>query len=162
MQEYLADRWLKLRQRLVAILLVIVSLSAGFMPPASGAVAQRRFATVDEAGQALVSAMRTGDQKAMLAILGEDAKGLIWSGDPVVDRSSRERFVTAWDEKHQVEAGGGKVVFVLGRDDFPFPIPLVPDGPSWRFDTAAGKEEILNRRIGRDELYAIQTCLAYV
>ena len=148
--------------RLVSIVLVMVSLSAGSMLPASGAVAQRRFASVDEAAQALVSAMRSGDQKSMLAILGEDAKGLIWSGDEVVDRRSRERFVTAYDEKHQFEAGGGKVVLVLGRDDFPFPIPLVPDGPSWRFDTAAGKEEILDRRIGRDELNTIQTCLAYV
>src|SRR5262249_38566554 len=77
-------------------------------------------------------------------------------------RNARARFVASYDEKHQFEAGGGKVVLVTGRDDFPFPIPLVPDGPSWRFDTAAGKEEIINRRIGRNELYAIQTCLAYV
>lgn len=63
---------------------------------------------------------------------------------------------------HKFEAGGGKVVLVVGRDDFPFPIPIVPDGPTWRFDTAAGKEEILDRRIGRNELNTIQTCLAYV
>jgi hypothetical protein len=150
------------RCRLVGIVLVIASLSAGWMPPASGAVSQRRFASVDEAAHALVDAMRSGDRKAMLAILGEDAKSLIWSGDEVVDRRARERFVTAWDEKHHFEGGGGKVVLVLGRDDFPFAIPLVPDGVSWRFDTAAGKEEVLDRRIGRDELYAIQTCLAYV
>jgi hypothetical protein len=148
--------------RLAGIVLVIVTLSAGWMPPASGAVSQRRFASVQEAARALVDAMRSGDRKAVLAILGEDAKSLIWSGDEVVDRRAGERFVTAWDEKHHFEGGGGKVVLVLGRDDFPFAIPLVPDGPSWRFDTAAGKEEIINRRIGRDELYAIQTCLAYV
>jgi hypothetical protein len=151
-----------LHRGLVGIVLVIVSLSAGWFPPASGAVNQRRFALVDEAAQALVDAMRTGDRKAILAILGEDAKSLVWSGDAVVDRRARARFVTAWDEKHRFEGGGGKVVLVMGRDDFPFPIPLVPDGASWRFDTAAGKEEIINRRIGRDELYAIQTCLAYV
>jgi hypothetical protein len=149
------------RRRLVGIVLVIVILS-GWMPPASGAVSQRRFASVDEAAQALADAMRSGDRKAILAILGPDARSLVWSGDKVVDRRARDRFVTAWDEKHHFEAGGGKVVVVMGRDDFPFAIPLVPDGPSWRFDTAAGKEEILNRRIGRDELYAIQTCLAYV
>ena len=150
------------RCRLVGIVLVIASLSASWMAPASGAVSQRRFASVDQAAQALVDAMRSGDRKEMLAILGEDAKSLIWSGDEVVDRRARERFVTAWDEKHRFEGGGGKVVLVLGRDDFPFAIPLVPDSVSWRFDTAAGKEEVLNRRIGRDELYAIQTCLAYV
>jgi len=149
-------------QRLVSIVLVIMSLSAAWMPPASGAVTQRRFASVDEAAKALVDAMRTGNRKAMLAILGEDAKSLIWSGDDVVDRRARERFVTEYDEKHRFEGGGGKVVLVLGREDFPFAIPLVPDGASWRFDTAAGKEEIINRRIGRNELYAIQTCLAYV
>ena len=109
-----------------------------------------------------MNAVRAGDKKAMLAILGEDGKGLVSSGDEVADRRARERFVASYDEKHQFEGGGGKVVLVTGRDDFPFPIPLVPDGPSWRFDTAAGKEEIINRRIGQNELYAIQTCLAYV
>ncbi|HXJ82150.1 MAG TPA: DUF2950 family protein, partial [Candidatus Methylomirabilis sp.] len=162
MHEHRADSSWYLRGRRAAILLVILSISASWMPPASGAITQRRFASVDEAARALVDAMKTGDRKAMLAILGDDAKELIWSGDEVVDRRARERFVTAYDEQHHFEGGGGKVVLVLGRDDFPFAIPLVPDGPSWRFDTAAGKEEIINRRIGRDELYAIQTSLAYV
>ena len=78
------------------------------------------------------------------------------------DRRGRERFVAAYDDKHRLEAGGGKVVLAVGRNDFPFPIPIVPDGPSWRFDTAAGKEEIVNRRIGQNELNTIQVCLAYV
>ena len=78
------------------------------------------------------------------------------------DRRARERFVAAYDDQHRLEAGGGKVVLVVGRQDFPFPIPIVPDGPSWRFDTAAGKEEIVNRRIGQNELNTIQVCLAYV
>jgi DUF2950 family protein len=148
--------------RLVGIVLAIVSLSAGWGLPASGAVTQRRFASVDEATQALVDAIRAGDRKAMLAIFGEEGKGLVWSGDEVADRRARERFLTAYDEKHRLEAGGGKVVLVVGRDDFPFPIPIVPDGPRWRFDTAAGKDEILNRSIGRNELNTIKVCLAYV
>ena len=78
------------------------------------------------------------------------------------DRRTRERFVALYDEKHRLEAGGGKVVLVVGNNDFPLPIPIVPDGPSWRFDTAAGKEEIVNRRIGQNELNTIQVCLAYV
>ena len=98
----------------------------------------------------------------MLAVLGEGGKGLVSSGDAVADRRVRERFVAAYDEKHRFEAGGGKVVLVVGPDDFPLAIPIVPDGPSWRFDTAAGKEEILNRRIGQNELNTIQVCLAYV
>jgi hypothetical protein len=151
-----------LDSRLIAIGLVIGSLVAGWGATASGAGPQRRFASIEAATQALVDAIRAGDQKAMLGVLGENAKGLVSSGDPVSDRLARERFVAAYDAKHSFEAGGGKVVLVLGQDDFPFPIPIVPDGPSWRFDTAAGREEILNRRIGQNELNTIQVCLAYV
>ena len=129
---------------------------------ASGAVAQRRFATPEEAASALVDALRSNDQKALLAILGPGGQGLISSGDPVADRRIRERFVADYDQKHQLEAGGGKIVLEVGADRFPLAIPIVPDGPSWRFDTAAGKEEILNRRIGQNELNTIQVCLAYV
>jgi hypothetical protein len=129
---------------------------------ASGAAAQRQFATPEEAAQALADAARTGDQKTMLAIFGPGGNGLVWSGDAVADRNGRERFVKAYDEKHSFDAGGGKVVLDVGNDNYPFPIPIVPDGPAWRFDTAAGKEEIIDRRIGRNELYTIQTSLAYV
>jgi hypothetical protein len=147
--------------RLVAAILVAVSLAAAWGPSAF-AGAQRRFASLEEASNALVAALRTGDQKALLEVLGEDGKGLISSGDPVADRRTRERFVAAYDEQHRFEAGGGKVVLIVGRDDFPFAIPIVPEGPWWHFDTAAGREEILNRRIGRNELHAIQVALAYV
>jgi hypothetical protein len=145
---------------IIMIIAVIAGLLASGVPLASGAVAQRRFGTVDEAVQALVNAVRARDGKAMLAIFGEEGKGLVWSGDEVADKRARGRFVTAYDEKHRLEAGGGKVVLVVERDDFPFPI--VPDGPSWRWDTAAGKEELLSRSIGRNELNAIKVCLAYV
>ncbi|HSE06097.1 MAG TPA: DUF2950 domain-containing protein [Methylomirabilota bacterium] len=149
-------------RRLVGLVLLILGLSAAWGPPASGAVVQRRFASLEDATGALIGAMRAGDRKAMLEIFGQEGRGLVWSGDEVSDRRARERFVAAYDEKHRLEAGGGKVVLVVGRDDFPFPVPIVPDGPSWRFDTAAGKEELLNRRIGQNELYTIQVCLAYV
>jgi len=148
--------------RIIVVVLVIASLSAVSGVPSTGAIKQRSFPSIDDAARALVDAVKTGNRKEMLAILGEDGKGIVWSGDEVADKRGRDRFVTAWDEQHHFEAGGGKVVMVLGRDNFPFPIPIVPDGPSWRFDTAAGKEEILNRRIGRNELNTIQTCLAYV
>ena len=163
MRQLRTPRAPRLWRSLTGSVLVIVCLSAGWAPPgASGAMTQRRFASIEEAAQALVDALKTGDQKAMLAILGDQGKGVVSSGDEVADRAARERFVAAYDAKHQFEAGGGKVVLVVGADDFPFPIPIVPDGPSWRFDTAAGKEEILNRRIGRNELNTIQVCLAYV
>ena len=127
-------RWL----RLIGIVLVTVGLAAEWGSSAFAAVTQRRFASVDAAAQALVDAFRSGEGKAMLAVLGDEGNRVVSSGDPVSDRRARERFVAAYDDKHRLEAGGGKVVLVVGRNDFPFPIPIVPDGPSWRFDTAAG------------------------
>jgi DUF2950 family protein len=163
MHQPRTDRAPHLGRRLIGSILVIVSLSTGWGPPAaSGASGQRRFASMEEAAQALVDAFKSGDQKAMLAILGAEGKAIVSSGDTVADRRARERFAAAYENKHRLEAGGGKAVLVVGSDDFPFPIPIVPDGPSWRFDTAAGKEEILNRRVGRNELNTIQVCLAYV
>jgi DUF2950 family protein len=156
------ERARSLSRRLVGLVLVIISLSAGWESSASAAVVQRRFASLEDAVGALVDAVRAGDRKAMLAIFGQEGTGLVWSGDEVSDRRARERFVAAYDDKHRLDAGGGKVVLVVGRDDFPFPIPIVPDGPSWRFDTGAGREELLNRRIGQNELNTTQVCGAYV
>jgi len=149
-------------RRLIGVALVIAGLAAGWASSASGAGAQRRFATPEEAATALVDALRNNDQKTLLAILGPGGQSLLSSGDSVSDRRVRERFVALYDEKHKLDAGGGKIVLEVGPDDFPLAIPIVPDGPSWRFDTAAGKEEILNRRIGQNELNTIQVCLAYV
>jgi hypothetical protein len=109
-----------------------------------------------------VDALRTDDRHALLAILGPEGRSLLASGDEVADRSGRERFVAAYDRAHRFDGGGGKVTLYVGDDDFPLAIPLVPDRDMWRFDTGAGKQEILNRRIGQNELDAIQTCLAYV
>ena len=161
MRESRVTRW-RCAGRVCGIALVIASLSASWGLPATGAVQQRTFATVEDAAKALVDAVKSGNRKEIVAILGPDGQRLVSSGDQVSDRRAGERFVAAYDEKHRFDAGGGKVVMVLGRDEFPFAIPIVPDGPSWRFDTAAGKDEILNRQIGRNELNTIQTCLAYV
>jgi hypothetical protein len=149
-------------RRLAGVAIVIAGLAAGWTSGASGAVAQRQFATPEEAAATLVDALRNNDQKALLAILGPAGKSLLSSGDPVSDRRGREQFVALYDQKHKLDAGGGKIVLEVGPDDFPLAIPIVPDGPSWRFDTAAGKEEILNRRIGQNELNTIHVCLAYV
>jgi hypothetical protein len=110
----------------------------------------------------LVHAIRADDKKALLNILGPEATTLVSSGDPVADKNARARFVAEYDRAHRLVGGGGKLSLYIGADDFPFPIPLVPDGAVWRFDAAAGKEEILNRRIGKNELEAIQVCLGYV
>ena len=150
------------RRRVLGALLVCATVATAWGQPASGAARQRQFASIDDAVGALVAAIRDGDLKAMTAILGDQGKGLVSSGDAVADRRARERFVAAYDQKHRLEAGGGKVVLVVGDDDFPFPIPLVPSADTWHFDTAAGREEIVNRRIGENELNTIQVCLAYV
>lgn len=123
---------------------------------------QRRFESLDEGVGALVSALRAGDRKALVEILGPEGRALVSSGDDVADRRTFARFVAEYDQAHRLEGGGGKVILYVGADDFPLPIPLVPDGPRWRWDTAAGRDELLGRRIGRNELGAMQVCLAYV
>src|SRR5262249_57077645 len=103
------------------------------------------------------------DQTTLLAVLGPEAKSLVSTGDPVSDQASSERFVKAYEEAHTlVQSGDTKVVLQIGKDEWPFPIPLIKGSAGWRFDTQAGQEELLNRRIRRNELDVIQGCLAYV
>jgi hypothetical protein len=130
--------------------------------PRPAAVSPRRFRTAGEAVQALVGALRAGDTTALLGILGSEGRTLVVSGDPVADRRSREAFVRAYDAAHTLVASGETTVLRIGDDDWPFPIPLVDDGGRWRFDAPQGREEIIARRVGRNELATIQTCLAYV
>jgi hypothetical protein len=129
----------------------------------SMASAQQPFKTPEEAVNALVSAAKTRDRNSVLTVLGPAAADIVSSGDPVADASARQRVLEAYDAKHQVVTeGADKAILVIGSEDWPFPIPLVRKDDAWRFDSAAGREEILYRRIGRNELSAIQTCLAYV
>ena len=129
----------------------------------SAANAQQSFKTPEEAVDALVSAAKSHDRKGVLTVLGPDAADIVSSGDEVADKSDRDRVIEAYDAKHQVVMeGADKAVLVLGKQDWPFPIPLMRKDGTWRFDTAAGREEILFRRIGRNELSSIQAILAYV
>jgi hypothetical protein len=138
--------------------------SAPATPSASkpAPVPPRRFASPEAAVQALVAGLRAGDSKALLAILGSDGRPLLSSGDPVADRQGREMFLQAYDTKHTLVADGTTTRLRIGDDDWTFPIPLVKDGGRWRFDARRGREEIVARRIGRNEVYTMQTCLAYV
>jgi hypothetical protein len=121
------------------------------------------FDSPEAAADALAAAARAADDKALLAVFGSEAEGMVVSGDPVADKNIREDFLTSYEAKHSVERDGdSKAVLIYGDDDFPFPVPLVKQGEKWHFDTAAGKDEIVARRIGRNELAAIQVCLAYV
>ncbi len=125
--------------------------------------AQTSYASATEAVDALVTAVRSGDRQSMLGVLGPNSADVISSGDPVADAETRQQFLEAYDAKHQIVAeGDDKARLVIGSDDFSFPIPIVSKDKSWQFDVAAGRDEILARRIGRNELNAIEASLAYV
>ena len=136
------------------------TVSAPATPAAPAA--QRTFASPDDAGAALSDAARSQDRTALSAIFGPDGDGVLLSGDAVKDKDTLEDFVAAYTQMHRWrEIGAGGEMLVVGGDNFLFPIPLGknPQG-QWQFDTAAGKDEILARRIGRDELTAIAACEA--
>jgi hypothetical protein len=143
--------------------LVLLTTAAFLCTAASATLAQQAFKTPEEAASALVGAAKGDDVKALVTVLGPDGKDIISSGDEVADAATREKFVAAYDAKHQITMDGdNKAVLVIGQEDFPLPIPLVRKNGMWRFDSAAGREEILYRRIGENELDAIQASLAYV
>ena len=130
---------------------------------APAAEAQQTFRTSAEAVDALAAAVKSGARRDLLKVLGSDGEDIISSGDDVADAESRARFIAAYDAKHSISVEGeNKGIIILGNDEFPFPIPLIRTKAGWEFDTAAGRLEILYRRIGRNELDAIQTSLAYV
>lgn len=139
-------------------------LAAIVMCATSGAALAQRgtFPSPEAAVDALVAAVKSGKSDAIVGVLGESGRDIASSGDPVIDSKARERFLAAYDETHTIQSADGRATLMLGKDDFPFPIPIAPDGNRWRFDTAAGIEEILNRRIGEDELATIETMRAYV
>jgi len=122
------------------------------------------FATPDDAGNALLAAAKSGDQNALLAVFGPDSKEVIYSGDAVQDKNAANAFVTGYGVMHRWRRmPDGAQMLLVGADNFPFPIPLKKNGDGkWFFDTAAGKEEVLNRRIGRNELAVIEVCGAVV
>lgn len=121
------------------------------------------FATPEEAVQRLIDIVKKGDVDALLAIFGPEGKELLGSSDPATARMNRQVFTVAAAEKWRLEDDGAKgKTLVIGNEDWPFPVPIVKDANGWRFDTAAGKEEVLARRIGRNELAVIESCRAYV
>jgi hypothetical protein len=129
---------------------------------ADAALKQKVFATPEDAVKAVMTAARNNDDKGLIAIFGQSSKDLIFSGDAVADKERREKLLSAYDEKNGLVPKNGDMVFVIGKDDWPFPIPLVKKGEVWSFDTNKGREEILNRRIVEHELDTIQTLLADV
>jgi hypothetical protein len=120
------------------------------------------YATPDDASNALLAAVKAGDQSALLAIFGPDSKDVIFSGDPVQDKNTASAFVEGYGTMHRWRnLVDGSQILLVGADNFPFPIPLKKNADGkWFFDTSAGKEEVLNRRIGRNELAIIDVCEA--
>ena len=140
-----------------------LTIAAFLCAATSVAMAQQTFKTPEEAATALVNAAKSGDSKSIVTVLGPDGEDIVSSGDEVADAATRAKFIAAYDAKHTIAMeGDSKAIMVVGPDDFPLPIPLVRKDGLWRFDTAAGREEILFRRIGENELDAIQSALAYV
>src|SRR5205823_16354 len=124
---------------------------------------QRTFSSPNDAVNAFVSAMRAGDKKQLHAIFGEESDDLLSSGDAVADQNAKEQLLQAYDEKHELTTNSdGSKTLTIGKTDWPLPIPLVQDESSkaWVFDTEAGKDEIINRRVGRNELTVIEVCKA--
>ena len=151
------------RRLTIAVAVTLLIGLAGSRDAVVASPRQRSFASPGEAVQALVKAVKAGDMDALAAILGPEGRPLISSGDAVADKQEREHFVRSYEQSNKLERPTEtKAVLVIGQDQWPLPIPVVKEGEAWRFDTAAGKEEILNRRIGRNELSAMQVCLAYV
>ena len=122
----------------------------------------RVFASPDDAGSALLDAAKSGDPNAIPAIFGPESKEIISSGDPVQDKTMVDAFVAGYGVMHRWrKMPDGAQILLVGADNFPFPIPLKKNGGGqWFFDTAAGKDEILARRVGRNELAVIDVCAA--
>jgi DUF2950 family protein len=120
---------------------------------------QKTFSSPQEASDALVAAIQSNDEKALLDILGPDGKQIVSSGDEVEDANARANFLQKYKEMHRlVKEPDGTTSLIIGAENWPAPIPLVNKGNSWYFDTEAGKAEILYRRIGQNEMSAIRVC----
>jgi hypothetical protein len=146
----------------VVLFALTISLVSCNKSDTSKAAAQKTFASPAEAGAAFLEAAKSGDQDALLAIFGPDAKDVLFSGDAVKDKNALQDFVAAYTQMNrwrEIKAGGE--VLYIGADNYPFPVPLAKNSAGqWSFDTAAGRDEILARRIGKGELTAIAACSA--
>ena len=143
----------------------LCAFGIGVFQVTTGAQADRprAFATPEEAVRALVDAAQQGNLDQMLTILGPDGRELAATSDPATARMHLKVFAVAAREQIRLDdEGPNRKTLVIGNEDWPFPVPLAKAADGWRFDTAAGKEEILARRIGRNELAVIESCRAYV
>jgi hypothetical protein len=156
-QSSIGKRWATLRHR-AAIALAVVSMIA--LPAAAEPTV---FATPEAAVDGLLAAARDNNSDGLVKILGPGSKKLVSSGDPVADAQAREKFIAEYEAAHAItKEGDDRAVLAVGTDDWTFPFPIVKHDAGWQFDATAGATEILDRRIGANELSAIEVCRAYV
>ena len=151
-----------LRRTSLVFLIFLIAISIPVLPISAQEVKQKVFGSPEEAMKAFAEAVQAGNMKDVMAILGPEGEDILSSGDEVADKADRERFLKKYQERVDLIKDRDRISVILGNDYFPFAIPIVKKGEGWVFDTKAGKEEVLNRRIGRNELAAIQVCEAYV
>jgi hypothetical protein len=145
--------------RFAVSVMFVLSLGCSSAPMFAQEPGQRTFASAEDASRALFDALQAQDEQAPLSILGQAGKDILSSGDPQEDSDARVGFVVKYQEMHRfVTAGKGTVSLIVGAENWPFPIPLVSKNGSWYFDTPAGKDEIVFRRIGKNELAAVDAC----
>jgi hypothetical protein len=150
---------------LAAALLITMAPAINAAPPAPAAqtIVHKSFATPEDAARALADAVRAQDASALLAVVGPTSRSWLSSGDEVADRENWRKFLVDYDRQHSIrQVAESRAILLVGDGDWPFPAPLVRQGDGWIFDSAAGREEVINRRVGRNELDAIQTLLAIV
>ena len=147
---------------ILAILCTLPGCSRRSSAVSAATATQKSFGTPQQAGQALRAASQSHDEAALTAILGSRSKAILSSGDPVEDQEALDTFVSQYDRMNRwVTMTDGSQVLYIGSTNYPFPIPLTQtSSAAWQFDTKAGEDEILARRIGGNELLAIDACYA--
>jgi hypothetical protein len=151
-----------MQMRAFTALLIVIGVTQA---ACSRSISQKDFESPEAAAQALVAAVQSDQPRALLEVLGKDAEPMLRSGDPVQDENARRRFLQAYAGAHALATDTeGVTTLEVGTDRWPFPFPIVErDGRNrYQFDSAAGAQEIINRRVGANELSAIQSCLAFV
>lgn len=158
--------WIDLRtvlRRTAALAVLAIITGVSVSTSADSVVAKETvFATPEQAVDALMGAIRAGSQPELMKIFGPDGEKLVSSGDAVADAQAREKFLAEFTDGSKIDKQSDRAILVLGKDEWSFPIPIVQREGGWQFDAKAGEREILDRRIGANELYVIEVCGAYV
>jgi hypothetical protein len=163
MIHYTGNKRREVLSLLLGVMLVIGIMAAGGCSKAGQQPQGKAFTSPEEAAKALVDACTRNDTHELLAIFGPEGKGIVSSGDEVADKALQARFAQNYEAKNRLEQKNSETfILCVGKDDFPLAVPIVKMDEKWYFDAAVGKEEILTRRIGRNELSVIEVMHAYV